>query len=254
MIELTLAGPVAEITLARAAIDPEWVTALGQAVEGAAAFSGVRSVLLRADGPAFSFGGDLEHFAERLDALPAELDAMVTPFHRALQRLAELPVPVVCAAQGAIAGGGLGLLWASDVVLVTEQAKLAAGFPALGLSGDGGSSWYLPRLVGVRRATQIILQGRVLNGREAVHLGLADEAVPPDELDAAGRAAAERLAAGATRAYGEMRRLIRGAFERTLGEGLDAERAAMLRCGATADAREGILAFTERRAPRFTGT
>jgi 2-(1,2-epoxy-1,2-dihydrophenyl)acetyl-CoA isomerase len=196
-------------------------------------------------------GGDLAYMADRLEDLPEALEGLIEPFHRALLGLAELPVPVVCAAQGAVAGGGLGLLWASDVVLLAHGTKLATGFAAIGLSGDGGCMWYLPRLIGMRRAMQLQMGNRVLSAEEAVEWGLADRAVAPEDLLAEAEAAAQELAAGPTAALAEMRRLIRRSFDVDLAAGLDAERAGMVRTGGTPDAREGIGAFVARRAPRF---
>jgi 2-(1,2-epoxy-1,2-dihydrophenyl)acetyl-CoA isomerase len=178
---------------------------------------------------------------------------MISPYHVTLRLLAELDAPVICAAQGAIAGGGLGLLWCSDVVLLADDARLASAFARLGLSGDGGSSWYLPRLVGLRRSLQLILHGRTLTATEAVQWGLADRTVPSEQLAAEAHAVARALAAGPTFAYGQMRRLIRHSFELDLAGGLDAELQAVRRCGATADAREGVTSFAERRPPRFHG-
>jgi 2-(1,2-epoxy-1,2-dihydrophenyl)acetyl-CoA isomerase len=256
-VELVLMQDVAEIVLARVedrnAIDPAWVRGLAAAVDGCLDGGRTRAVLIRAQGPAFTVGGDLKHFAAHADDLPGQLASMIGGFHTSLLTLAQLPVPVLCAAQGAVAGGGLGLLWAADVVLLADDAKLATAFHHLGLSGDGGSSWYLPRLVGIRRATQLILGGRVLDAGEAVDWGLADRVVPRAELVAEAMAAARALAAGPTGAYGEMRRNIRNALSVDLAGGLDAEHEAMVRCGASVDAREGIVAFAARRAPRFTG-
>jgi 2-(1,2-epoxy-1,2-dihydrophenyl)acetyl-CoA isomerase len=256
-IELRVVDGVAEIVLARAdarnAIDFAWVERLAAVCADCARQPSARAVLIRAEGSAFTVGGDLDHLEARLDDLPGELDRMVTLFHRALADLAELPIPVVAAAHGAVAGGGLGLLWCADLVLLAEGTKLATGFARLGLSGDGGSTWYLPRLVGVRRAIELQLEGRVLSAEEAVEWGLASRVVPSESLAAEARAAAARLASGPTHAYGETRRLLRSAFDRDLRAGLDAEGAAMQRCARTADAREGIAAFIARRAPRFEG-
>ena len=256
-VKLSVAGAVAEIVLARAdarnAIDYAWVESLETATSRCAELESVRAVLIRADGPAFTVGGDLDHLVARLDDLPGELDRMISLFHVALGRLAELPVPVVAAAGGAVAGGGLGLLWCADIVLLAEGTKLAAGFSRLGLSGDGGSTWYLPRLVGLRRAIELQIEGRVLSAEEAVEWGLASRVVPAAGLEHEGRAAAVRLAAGPTSAYGELRRLLRSSFDRDLGAGLDAELTAMRRCGGTVDAREGIAAFIAHRLPEFEG-
>ncbi|WP_354698855.1 1,2-epoxyphenylacetyl-CoA isomerase [Paraconexibacter sp. AEG42_29] len=235
------------------AIDPAWVAALGDAVDAIAADGTVRAVLVTADGASFSVGGDLAHFAREADRMPDELDAMVRPFHRTLATLGDLPVPIVCAAQGPVAGGGLGLLWCADIVLVADTAKLAAGFPLLGLSGDGGSAWALPRLVGLRRAQQFILGGKVLNADEAVEWGIASEVVPAADLADRALAEGRRFAAGPTVAYGHARRLLRGASTVSWAEHLTLELDAQVACGATDDAREGVAAFAARRPAAFTG-
>ncbi|MHB8692143.1 MAG: enoyl-CoA hydratase/isomerase family protein [Solirubrobacteraceae bacterium] len=248
---------VAQIVLARVdarnAIDLDWVHGLSAAASACASNDQLRAVLITADGPAFTVGGDLAYLRDKRESLAPELDRMITPFHDALRTIAELPAPVVCAAHGAVAGGGLGLLWCSDVVLLAEGCKLATGFSRLGLSGDGGSSWYLPRLIGLRRAVELLIEGRALDAHEAVEWGLATRVLAASALGDEALSVARQLAAGPTRAYAEMRELLRGSFERHLGEGLDAEGAAMQRCAGTADAVEGIGAFIEHRAPRFEG-
>jgi 2-(1,2-epoxy-1,2-dihydrophenyl)acetyl-CoA isomerase len=257
MITLRTADGVAELVLdaveARNAINRDWVNALAAAVGDLADSSDVRALLIRAEGPAFSVGGDLAHFNLHLDELADELDLMVTSFHTSLLTIAQLPLPVVCAAQGAVAGGGLGLLWASDVVLVADNAKLTTAFAKLGLSGDGGSSWYLPRMVGERKALSLMLNATVLSALEATDLGLADAVVPAADLTSVARARAAELAGGPTLALGTIRRLVRESAHRTLAEGLDAELAASRRLGSSADARAGILAFAANQKPDFNG-
>jgi 2-(1,2-epoxy-1,2-dihydrophenyl)acetyl-CoA isomerase len=255
--DLTVDDGLARLRLVREdgvnAIDPEWVAALGAAVEECERLPGVRALLVSAEGSAFSVGGDLRHFGEQADRLPDALEEMVAPYHEVLGRLARLPIPVVCAVHGAAAGGALGLLWCADVVLIAGDAKLATGFARLGLSGDGGSSWWLPRLVGIVRARELMLGGRILSGTEAAEWGLVTRAVPADRLEAEALTAARDLAAGPTLAYGEMRRLLARSLSVDVEAGLAAELAACVRTGATADAREGVHAFGERRDPRFRG-
>jgi 2-(1,2-epoxy-1,2-dihydrophenyl)acetyl-CoA isomerase len=256
--ELTVEDGVARLRLvrgdARNAIDPGMVRGLGEAVAACAEAGGVRALLISADGPSFTVGGDLRHFASELERLPQELDEMVGGYHEALGTLAELPVPIVCAVQGGAAGGGLGLLWCADMVVAADDLKLATGFTRLGLNGDGGSSWWLPRLVGMPRARELLIGGRVLNAAEALEWGLVSRVVPLAELEAEALAAVRELAAGPTLALGEIRRLLAGSGARSLHEGLAAEHEAMIRTGATSDAREGVTAFVERRAPRFAGS
>lgn len=256
-VTLEVDGGVAQLRLAwvagHNAIDPRMVAALGAAVDRIAGDDAVRCVLIAADGPSFSVGGDLAHLTAHADDLAREMDAMVTPFHRTLTALGELPVPVVCAAHGPVAGGGLGLLWCADVVLLADDARLVAGYPRLGLSGDGGSSWAVPRLAGPQRALQFLMGGRVLDAAEAVAWGLAAEVVPGAELHERAGAEAHRLAAGPTVAYGHVRRLVRGSGALTWAEALQHEHAAMVACAGTVDAREGVTSFTARREPRFEG-
>lgn len=234
-------------------IDASVGAGLSWAIEQSAS-SRARCTLVRAAGSSFTVGGDLEHFLANLDALPDVFDAMIGPFHAALAQLGDAAAPVVCAIQGAAAGGGLGLVWAADVVIAAEDLKLTTGFTRIGLSGDGGSTWALPRLVGLRRALQISFESPVLDAEAALAAGIVDRIVPVGELHAAAIAEAERLAAGPTTALGHIRRLLRASETQSWSEQLQAERRAMVECARTADGREGIVAFSERRSPRFGGT
>jgi 2-(1,2-epoxy-1,2-dihydrophenyl)acetyl-CoA isomerase len=236
----------------RNAIDPAMVEQLAAAVAGCRD-PGVRAVLISAEGPAFTVGGDLRHLAAHSDDLHGGLAAMVPTFHDALAMLAALRAPVVAAVHGAVAGGGLGLAWCSDVVLAAEGTRFATGFAGLGLSGDGGSTWWLPRLVGLRRAQQLLICGRVLDAAEALDWGLVTEVLQVDELAARADVVAAELAAGPTFALAQMRRLLRGAGAHTLEQHLAEEGEAMIACAATPDAVEGITAFVQRRPPKFTG-
>ncbi len=259
---LEIADGIAELRLTRGdggnAIDTLWIEALTAAIddlEAALAAPGghetVRAVLITAEGRAFTVGGDIATFASAGEDLAEVLVSMVEPFNLALRRISELPVPVVAAVQGAIAGGGLGLAWASDIVLCAPEAKFATAFHALGVSGDGASSWYLPRLVGLRRAQEIMLGGRVLSAQEAVDWGAATAVVPADELRARATEAARELADGPSLALGRMRALLRGSADVSLGEHMALEVEHMRASGASADAREGVRAFTERRPAEF---
>ncbi|MCK9248055.1 MAG: enoyl-CoA hydratase-related protein [Solirubrobacteraceae bacterium] len=237
----------------RNAIDQRWVDELTAAVDLVEADGDLRALLVDADGVAFCVGGDLAYIGGRADRLSATLDEMIGGFHAALGRLAEIDVPVVCAVQGGAAGGGLGLLWIADIVVAADDLRLATGFDTLGLSGDGNASWWLPRLIGLRRAQHLLLEGPVLDAATAAEWGLVTRVVARDELGAHAEETARRLAAGPTRGLGRIRRMLRTAGDVDVHERLAGEHASMIELGATDDAREGITAFVERRRPTFHG-
>jgi 2-(1,2-epoxy-1,2-dihydrophenyl)acetyl-CoA isomerase len=238
---------IARLTLVRAdarnAIDPEMVQALARAVEQCARTEDIRALLIRAEGRAFSVGGDLNYLGAHSENLPGVLEPMVGRFHETLANIAQLHVPVVCGAKGAVAGGALGLLWCADVTIVSEDCRLATGFLELGLSGDGGSTWWLPRLIGLQRARQLMLYRGPITGALAAEWGLVTAAVPVDTVDKHADRAASALAARPSNAYAEIRALLANAFDRDLAEGLSAEHDAMLRTAATDESRRQIRAF-----------
>lgn len=254
-VTLTVQDGVASLRLTRGdagnAIDPRWIAAFADAVSGCAADPAIGCVLITADGRAFTVGGDLKHFAGRLDDLSDALAEMVPTYHDALGTLAGLEVPVIAALQGPIAGGGMGVAFCADIVLITEAVRFVSGFALLGLSGDGAGSWFLPRLIGPRRAAEMTLLGREIGAAEAVELGLATRIVDADALEDEALSIARRLASGPRAAHAHMKRLLRLSATATLEQQLAAETAAMIDCGATSDAREGVSAFVERRSPQF---
>ena len=256
-VSCEVADGVAHVRLARPdarnAIDPALSAALEDASTACETDPRVRAVLISAEGPAFTVGGDLRHLSTYGDDLPGALDAMIPGYHRAWARWARLDVPIVCAGQGAVAGGGLGLAWIADLLLAADDAVFATAFARIGLSGDGASSWFLPRLIGLRRAQEMLIGGRTVTAAEAIEWGLVTRVVPRAALAAEASALAKHLAAGPTVAFAQMRHLLRTSWGATLEQQLDAEAAAMRLCGATADAREGIAAFAAPRPARFNG-
>ncbi|MFD5257369.1 enoyl-CoA hydratase-related protein [Streptomyces bobili] len=257
-IDLRVTDGLAELRLdrphARNALDETMAADLYEAAQRLAADPGVRAVLITGNGPAFTVGGDIAVFAQGTAAgLPTKLRRMTSPYHEAMRILSRLDAPVVCAVHGAAAGGGLGLLYCADIVLAAEGTKFASGFTGLGLSGDGGNSWFLPRLVGPRRAAEFYLEQRVLDAREAAEWGLVTRVLPTDALADEALATARRLAAGPTRAHGEIRRLLRDSWSATLSEQLTAESDAIARTAATSDASAAVAAFIAKRKPTFQG-
>ncbi|MGQ4618645.1 enoyl-CoA hydratase-related protein [Nocardia sp. R7R-8] len=256
-VDLTVADGLAVLRLNRPeqrnAINQQMADDIYEAAQRCAARSDLRALVILGNGPTFTVGGDIAVFAgTEPEDLSATLRRMVTPYHAAIRIFAELPVPVVTAVHGSVGGGGLGLVYCADIALAAEQTKFATGFTTLGLSGDGGTSWYLPRLVGVRRA-QALYHGRVLDARDACEWGLISEVVAADQLEKTALERAEALAAGPTRAYAEIRELLRNSATATLAEQLGAEIDALARTGATRDAAGAVRSFVTKTAADFEG-
>jgi 2-(1,2-epoxy-1,2-dihydrophenyl)acetyl-CoA isomerase len=170
-----------------------------------------------------------------------------------LRILSRIAAPIVTAAHGAVAGGGLGYVYAADLVVAAEGTKFVTAFAALGLSGDGGGTWHLPRLIGARRAAEAYLRNRPIEDVEALRWGLINEIVPADELRGRATAVARELADGPTRGFARMRALLRESWHNDLSTHLHAETEALRHTGDTSDAAGAITAFATRRRPEFTG-
>jgi 2-(1,2-epoxy-1,2-dihydrophenyl)acetyl-CoA isomerase len=214
---------------------------------------GLRAVLLRADGPNFSFGGDLKTFHPVRAELPPLVRRWTADLHMGLQRAWHLPVPIVVAVQGFAMGGGVALLAGCDVVLAGESARLGSAFAQLGFSCDSGSSATLTARMGAARAKRFVLLAEVLKSAEALQTGLVDKVVPDDKLQDEAMALATSLAQGPTLAYAEIKRLFLRAGSAQLEAQLEDEALTLARISGTADAQEGIAAMVEKRPPVFRG-
>ena len=227
--------------------------ALIDAVGRVAADESVRAVLLRARGRQFCAGGDITDFGRAGDELAAMLDRHIPALHRAIHTLATLPVPVVSALNGPIGGGGIGLALCADIVVAAASMKLRGGYSAIGLTPDVGSSWLLARRVGQARAKEIFFTNETLDARECLTLGVVSRVVPDAELAETALALARKLARGATGSLRRIKHLVDGAHAASLEQQLALEHRYMVESGSSADAREGVAAFVERREPRFGG-
>jgi 2-(1,2-epoxy-1,2-dihydrophenyl)acetyl-CoA isomerase len=215
--------------------------------------TGLRAVLLRADGANFSFGGDLKSFAPAKSELPPLVRRWTADLHMGLQRFWHLPVPIVTAVQGFAMGGGAALLAGCDVVVAGESTRIGSAFAQLGFSCDSGSSATLTARMGPSRARRFVLLAEVLKSAEALQCGLVDRVVADDALQDEVLALARQLAEGPTLAYGEIKRLFLRAGSAQLEAQLDDEALTLARLSASADAQEGITAMLERRKPLFRG-
>jgi len=255
-LTLDVADGIATVRLDRPdqhnAIDVAMARDLSELATRLAEDPSVRVVLLLGNGPMLTAGGDVPMLAGA-QQLPDVLRRMIDDYHLALERLTELDAPLVVGVRGAAAGGGLGLVGAADYVVAADDAVFTVGYAALGLTADGGNTWFLPRLIGMRRTQEMFLLNRRLTAAEALDWGLVNRTVPSADVDAEARVVAERLANGPTRAFGGMRTLLRQSFESGLRDQLADEKHLIVTASTTPDAREGIAAFAAKRRPSFRG-
>lgn len=255
---------VATLTLHRPhrlnAIDGDIATALEEVLPRLHEDPRIRAIVLGGSGRAFCAGSDVHQMLERPDrstldeperslARATERARLARAFEN-LVRLYELPKPTIAALHGAVAGAGLALALACDARVASEDAILLASYGKLGLPGDWAITALLPEVAGPNIARAMLLRGRPLEAREALAVGLVDEVVPPDDLDARTSQLATELAAGPTRAYGEAKRLLRRVDVRGA---IAAEIDATLRCQETRDHGAALRAFAVGQAPVFEG-
>jgi enoyl-CoA hydratase len=247
-------GGIARITLNRPAqlnaISPELLEDLDRAcalVEGDAS---VRAVTLTAAGRAFCAGADLRAVRE-LSPDAARWSAFMGLWHRVFDRIEALPVPVIAGVHGLALAGGLELVLVADLVVADETARLGDQHANFGLVAGGGGSQRLPRLIGARRAKELMLLGGWLGATEALAWGLVNRVAPAGTVAAVVEEIAASLAAGSASANRTVKALVNRAFDAELGEGLALERRLVALHMRSADAAEGLRAFAEKRKPVF---
>ena len=252
---------VATLTLNRPqalnALDLAMIDALAEASARAAFDREVRAVVLRGAGEHFMAGGDLKWFREQLALPPAERQArfsrLIGAVHASIEQLKTMEKPVVASVQGAVAGFGLSLMMAADLALAADDAYFTLAYCRIGLSPDGGATWSLPRLVGLRRAMEIALLGDRFDAARAGELGLVNRIVPRAQLADETAALAARLAAGPTAALARTKALLNASFTQPLSAQLVGEQHAFAACGAEPDFAEGLAGFFEKRPANFSG-
>jgi 2-(1,2-epoxy-1,2-dihydrophenyl)acetyl-CoA isomerase len=226
----------------------ELLTALKQAERDSA----TRCLVLTGAGRGFCAGQDLEALRARPEGVSFR-EHLLRTFNPIVTRLRTIEKPVIGQINGAAAGAGFGLALACDVRYMAASAKFRFAFSGIGLAPDSGASFFLPRLIGYARAFELAATNRPVASSAALDLGLVEGVFPDAELAAEVRALATKLAQGPTKAIGLLKRAMNKAFESSLEEALDYEAHLQEIAGQTADHREGVAAFLEKRAPKFTG-
>jgi 2-(1,2-epoxy-1,2-dihydrophenyl)acetyl-CoA isomerase len=217
----------------------------------------VRCVVLRGAGEHFMAGGDIKGFHQALSASRerhvAELEQRVVKAHQTIYQLRRMPKPVLASIQGAAAGFGLSLVLAADLAIAGDDAFFTLAYRHIGLSADGGATYFLPRIVGERRALEITLLGERFTAQKALELGILNWVVPAAKLADETAAMARKLASGPTVALGKAKQLIRASFDNSWDEQSHREAEGLAAVAASDDHVEGVNAFVEKRPPVFKG-
>ncbi len=257
-VKLEVADGAARITLNRPDSLNAWNEQFGlelrEAIASVAGDDAVRAVLITGAGRAFSSGADLRE-QRAADGEAPDLSARLREvYHPILLDVREMPKPVLAAVNGPAAGIGCSLALACDLVIAAESAFFLLAFINVGLVPDGGSTAIVPARIGAARAAEMALLGERVPAETALGWGLINRVVADAELEGATDALLGHLAGGPTRAYANAKRLLNRTLYRDFAGQLDAEAEAQREQGATADFLEGVLAFAEKRPPRFTGS
>ncbi|MBW8054563.1 MAG: enoyl-CoA hydratase [Nitrospira sp.] len=249
---------VARITLNRPnaanSINLELARELMDAAIRCDANPGIRSVLLTGAGDKmFSAGGDLKIFAAYGAEIAFALKEITTYLHSAISHFSRMDAPLIVAVNGVAAGAGMSLAVAGDMVLAAESAKFTMAYTAAALSPDGSATYFVPRLIGLRRAQELMLTNRSLSAREAMEWGLVNNVIADSKLLSEAEMLARSLADGPTLALGAVKQLLNESFSGSLETQMELEARMIARMAKTHDSREGISAFVEKRPPHFTG-
>ncbi len=254
-------GGIATVTFNRPkfrnAVDQTQVHIFQEVFAGLKADRDLRAVVLRGAGDHFMAGGDLNFFAGMLEFPPAErrrrFEEVVHAIHPVVLAIRDISAPVIASVRGGAAGWGMSLVMACDLAIAADDAFFSLGYCKIGVCPEGSGSYYLPRMLGLKKAMEVALLSDRIDASAALALGLVNKVVPVAELESATREYAERLATGATRAFGVTKRLLNRSLSSTLEDQLDAEAAGFGECAATEDFAEGVKAFMAKRKPVYAG-
>ncbi|MCB1614485.1 MAG: enoyl-CoA hydratase/isomerase family protein [Pseudomonadales bacterium] len=215
--------------------------------------SDIRAVIITGAGKMFSAGGDLKAFAAYGDEIGAAILELANHLHAAIEDFSGLKAPVITAINGMAAGAGFSLAVCSDIALCAASAKFTMAYTAAGLSPDGGASYFLPRLIGLRLTQELMLCNRRLSAEEALQYGLVTRVIDDEHLQEEALSLARQLANGPTRAFGAVKQLLRDSHDNNLHHQLADEAESISRLSTSHDGQEGIQAFLEKRKAVYKG-
>ena len=254
-----LVDSVATVTMNR----PDALNALSMqlTVDLGAAFrkaieDNARAIILTGNGRAFCSGGDLREMQsmwQKEGRIEAFLEAPLGELHGVIKLIRETPIPFVAAVNGVCAGAGVNFALACDIVIAADDASFREAFVRIGLSPDCGGTFFLPRAVGEKIATEMFMTGDAVSAERAVQIGMINRVVPAAELVSAANELAAKLAASATGSIGRIKKMMNATFSNALDEQLALEHRCQIESGRSDDFKEGVAAFFEKRPPNFTG-
>lgn len=254
-IDLLIADRVAHLRLnrphVRNAISDSMAGELAAAISRVARDPQVDVLLLTGAGPVFCAGADVDELAAHTSDRGAYVDEMATRVHESLMALRSLTIPVIAAVHGAVAGGGLGLMLACDLVVAGESCRFIPAYLRLGLTPDAGATYWLPRMIGIRRAQDLLFRRRVVGAAEALAWGLVTAVAPDPDVSAVAEGWARDLATGPRAALRETKRLLESSGTRSLAAQLHAEQSAVTAQASSDEGTEGIRAFQAHQDPNF---
>jgi 2-(1,2-epoxy-1,2-dihydrophenyl)acetyl-CoA isomerase len=250
---------VARVTINRPAqmnaIDVLTAKELALAAKQCSADSAVRCVVLTGAGDrAFCAGGDVAGFASDPSRVDGLIEEMTAHLHEAISVFARMRAPVVAQVNGTVAGAGLGLMAAADLAVASQKAKFTSAYTKIGLTPDGSTTWFLPRLIGHRRTKELFLLNRVLSADEAVVWGLVNRVVAPEGLAATVDETAQQLARGPTLAFASVKRLLLSSDDSDLEHQMKHESASIVQMSRSRDGLAGVKAFKNKVEPSFVGS
>lgn len=233
--------------------DADFCRELAEIADDLAGREDLRAVLVTARGNYFSVGGDIQMFAHNVDSLADGIRRWTAGLHMGIARLARLDAPIVAAVHATAMGGSVSMVANFDLVFSARSAKFGSAYAQIGYSCDAGATFALASRMGIARARRFLMLAEVLDAESACSAGLVDVVVDDAELAAEAERAAVRLARGPTQAYAAIRQLSQQAFSRGFESQLEDEARRLARIASTHDAREGVLAFAQKRKPEYTG-
>ncbi len=253
-IEVAVENRIARLALNRPEVanglNLEMATELARAAKWVASSADVKVVVLTARGRFFCAGGDVKAMHDASDP-GITVKAIADQLHAALADFATMDAPLICAVNGTAAGAGFSMAVAGDLVLASQSAKFNMAYSNIGLSPDGSASYYLPRLIGLRKTQELMFTNRMLTADEALDWGLLNKVVADDALLAEANALAERFANGAKGSNAAIKRLLSASDKNSLSAQLEFESETISVRANSPDGKEGVAAFIEKREPKF---